>query len=837
MPLYISAVAHVSGAAGTNWRSDLEIFNLGPGQGYIEVSMLAKDQPNLDPPTRAFVISPGMAYRYRDVLQRMFGVSGSAALMVNEVDDGLVVTSRTFNDTGSGTYGQFIGALGASHAIHSGEQGRIVQLSQSASSDSGYRSNVGFLNCTDDQMTVTVDLFRSSGESLGTKQYTLGPSMFTQIDRIFTKVTADDVVDGFVTVSTPTAGSAFFAYGSVVDNRTGDPIYIPAAVVVSESVYIPAAAHVSGAVGTDWRTDLELYNPGSADAQYEISMLETDRVNSTPASWVQAVSAGASVRLNDVLSSIFGFDGTAALRVDPLSGADGLVTSRTFNQTPDGTFGQFVGAVPGSEAITSGTQGLMVELTHSQTTGSGYRTNLGYLNCTGSEAAVRVDLYRSNGVLLGAVEDTVGPHMHRQQNRIFQQVTSNDVTDGFAIISSTTPGSRLMAYASVVDNTTGDPIYIPATTIVTQPPEQTMDPRATMHLLLRSLDTVAADTDVEAMIAMLQTFGLQAALTTLAVANPDIVTVGANSFTLDYGDDYRLHDGNLVTGRVDVQFTDVVIDSDTIMGTVTIGFDEFKWNHQSPPVDTVVATVDMAVDAQGHATGTTSFSGSGVVPAVESSPVTLGGDALWDTLICDRYPVGGAITLEIGGTLLTFTFTPDCDGSFGTTEPTGVDLSQFHNVSLRVSHVTFTSRYANPVVCGTDTRTHSVTYSWGTSDGSFTGNTYQAAWVDTLWGVEINRALTVTLDPSTTRIADFEAWEQAVDPDDPDNVVTTTVTFTGGDLPTTCTTTGCSTLFAGVDTCDKIALQYEQSFSGHSCVWIADTVVCDNFSGVTVEIY
>lgn len=836
MPLYIPAAAHVSGASGTNWRSDLEIYNLGPGQGFIEVSMLAKDQPNSAPLTRAFVISPGMAWRYRDVLQAMFGVSGSAALRVSEVDNSLVVTSRTFNDTDAGTYGQFIGALGDSHAIHSGERGRIVQLSQHGSPDSGYRTNVGFLNGTDDQMTVTVDLYRAGGDRLGTKLVTLGPYMFKQIDRIFTTVTEDDVEDGFVTVSTPTTGGALFAYGSVVDNRTGDPIYIPAAAVTSESVFVPATAHVSGAVGTNWRTDLELLNPGAADAHYEISMLETDHDNSTPTSRIQQVSAGASVRLSDVLHSIFSFEGTAALRVTPLSGAEVLVTSRTFNQTPDGTYGQFVGAVAASDTITDGKQGLIVELTHSRGTASGYRTNLGYLNCTGSEASVRIDLYRSNGVLLGTVEDTVGPFMHRQQNRIFQQVTGDDVADGFAIIASTTPGSRLIAYASVVDNRTGDPIYLPATTVVTQPSEPTMDPRATMHLLFRSLDTVAADYDVEDMAAMLQTFGLQAALAALAVANPDIVTVGPDWFTVDYGDGYRLHDGNLVSGRVNAQFTDVVINATAVSGRIDLSFDELQWNHQAPPVDTVAATVDLAVDPQGHVTGTTSFSGSGVVP-VKSEPVTLGGEALWNTLLCDRYPVGGAITLEVGGFLLTFTFTPVCDGSFGYSEPTGVDLSQFHTVSLRISHVTFTSRFADPVACGPDTMTHTVTYSWGTSEGSFAGNTYQAAWDDTLWGAEFHRALTVALNSSTTRVDSFEALEQAVDPSDPDNVVTTTVTFSGSDLATNCTAEGCSTLFAGVGTCDKITIQYEQSFSGHACVWIADALDCENFSGITIDIH
>ncbi len=779
MPLFIPAVAHVSGAAGTNWRSDVEIYNLGPGQAFIDVAVLEKDQPNPSPTTRAFVISPGMSYRYRDTLYRMFGESGSAALRIDAADDALVVTSRTFNETDSGTYGQFIGALAESRAIHTGEQGRIVQLSQHGSSDAGYRTNVGFLNCSDREISVAVDLFRGSGDQLGTRLYTLGPAMFKQIDRIFTTVTGDDVEDGFAVVSTSTAGGAFFAYGSVVDNRTGDPVYLPAAIVASEPVFIPATAHVSGAVGTDWRTDLELHNSGSVDAQFEVSMLETGQDNSTPVSSIEHVSAGAGVRLDDVLHSTFGFDGTAALRITPMAGAHGLVTSRTYNQTPGGTYGQFVGAVSASDAIAYSEQGLIVGLTHNRAAASGYRTNLGYLNCTGSEAVVRIDLYRSCGVLLGTIEDTLGPYMHRQQNRIFQQVTNDDVADGFAVVAGTTPGSRLIAYASVVDNATGDPIYVPATTIVARSSDPLMDPRATMHLLFRSLEVVAADLDVEDMITMLQMFGLQAALNQLAAFYPDIVSLGQHSFTLDYGSETRLHDGNLVSGRVEADFADIVINSTTISGQLTFTFDELQWNHQAPPVDTIVATVDLAVDPQGHVTGTTSFSGTGSVP-VKSDPVTLGGEALWDTLLCDRFPVGGTITLEVGDELFTFTFTPVCDGTFSYLGPGDVDLSGYQRVTVRVLNLGLRLRSESPAC--SDIGPYTESFIWNAFNGSWEGSTYHDAWQEDFGGVVVSVDLVVAARPAAGT-AGFTAWQQTVDSQDPNHAITTTLTITGHNLP------------------------------------------------------
>ena len=53
------------------------------------------------------------------------------------------------------------------------------------------------------------------------------------------------------------------------------------------------------------------------------------------------VAPGRCLRLNDVLFSIFGFEGGASLRITPLSG-EVVVTSRTYNLTDEGTYGQFI---------------------------------------------------------------------------------------------------------------------------------------------------------------------------------------------------------------------------------------------------------------------------------------------------------------------------------------------------------------------------------------------------------------------------------------------------------------------------------------------------------------
>jgi hypothetical protein len=75
---------------------------------------------------------------------------------------------------------------------------------------------------------------------------------------------------------------------------------------------------------------------------------------------------------------------------------------------------------------------------------------------------VEVELYDGDGTLLGTVDVALDPYEFKQVNKIFSRVTSEAVDDGYAIISSDSNRAKFLAYASVVDNRTGDPIYIPA---------------------------------------------------------------------------------------------------------------------------------------------------------------------------------------------------------------------------------------------------------------------------------------------------------------------------------------------------------------------------------------
>ena len=685
-PLFITAAAHVSGAAETDWRTDLEIYNPGTQQAGYEISLLEKNQSNLSPATVGFSLVSGMAVRYDDILHSVFDFTGSAGLRITATNGEVVAISRTYNQTSLGTYGQFIGSDVEANAIEAGQEGRIIQLTHNRSNNTGYRTNVGFLNCTTETIAVRAELYTSDGDRLGTRSYDLEPLMFSQKDRIFEQVTDEDVDDGYVVVTTTTPGGRFFAYASVVDNRTGDPVYIPAVklngVESNEAVYVPAAAHVAGAAGTNWRTDLELHNPGATTVRYEIALLERNQSNSNPDTETYQVAGGHSLRLEDVLLTVFGATGGAALRITPIAGQV-LVTSRTYNLTDDGTYGQFIGGVGESRAVGQQERGALIELSHHLTTDTGYRTNMGYVNCTPAAVDVRADLYKNDGTFLGTKNDTLQPYMHKQIDRVFGTVTTDEVRDGYIVVSTPDPGGRFFAYASVVDNSTGDPVCIPATPVDEAAPQPTptptpgptsvIEPLEIVEWLFDWLGTVpGAGTvpDIEGAVAWIQTNGLDDLLQAIANQNPNIVSWTHHHLEVDYGNGYALADGTLLKGRISVDFPFVNSTSDQLNINYTGHTTGLEIDGRVPPIDDASGYFQVTVDSEGHAAGAWSISGTGGSGMAEFVN-TVDGALGIDTATCLTYPMAGTITFELEDGVHTITVGPECDGTFTYTGPAG----------------------------------------------------------------------------------------------------------------------------------------------------------------------
>jgi hypothetical protein len=225
--------------------------------------------------------------------------------------------------------------------------------------------------------------------------------------------------------------------------------------------YLPGAANVNGFKGSRWRTDLEVYNPNSWDVVVRVENLVRDQANPSPAFFTFNLAAGESRRFTKVVGNMFSHTGASTLRVSANFGSL-ITTSRTYNDAAIGTYGQFTPGKTIADAVGPGNTGRLIQLAQSMSETTGDRTNIGIANLGDFNIDTHVELYRSNGTLMTTISDTLLPYESTHYDKVFLPHISSDLTDAYAIVYSDTPEAVFLAFATPVDNRTGDPFYFPA---------------------------------------------------------------------------------------------------------------------------------------------------------------------------------------------------------------------------------------------------------------------------------------------------------------------------------------------------------------------------------------
>ncbi len=225
------------------------------------------------------------------------------------------------------------------------------------------------------------------------------------------------------------------------------------------TLFVPASARATGAENTYWVTDVAIANLTHRTATLNVSYLPKNHENSAPLNTSIVLQAGQQLLLADVYSSLFGLDSANGALKIITSHPDVKVTSRTYNAAgANGTYGQFI---PALDTGTAAAPGIAVALTQLQQNDA-FRTNIGLVNLTPYEVTATIDLYRGSGNLLGPVTVDLRAYEMRQINRVFDEVGAGTVDNGFAIVTVQSDVGKVVAYASVVDNQSGDPIYVPS---------------------------------------------------------------------------------------------------------------------------------------------------------------------------------------------------------------------------------------------------------------------------------------------------------------------------------------------------------------------------------------
>jgi len=223
---------------------------------------------------------------------------------------------------------------------------------------------------------------------------------------------------------------------------------------------LPGAANLPGYGGTRWLTDLEVTNRGDEEMACRVELFVRDESNPDPVIYSMTVAPRASVKIQNALEALFDFEGAATLRVVGIGGA--LVASaRTYNDDPDGTYGQYIAGLAEYRGISPGRRGVMNLLSQSPNGSSGYRTNLGLVNPTHLNLSVTVELYDADGILVDVDIHHLAAYQSIQIDRVIERMAGSTVRDGYLVVSSSTPDALVHAYASVIDNRSGDGIYVP----------------------------------------------------------------------------------------------------------------------------------------------------------------------------------------------------------------------------------------------------------------------------------------------------------------------------------------------------------------------------------------
>lgn len=456
----IPAVARLTGFGDTDWSSDVTIANPHAEPVTTTLTYLPRDCDNTNAAEHVITVEGGRSVTLNDVVGDTFDTTGSGALIAVS-DRQQVIVSRTSNLTPGGTFGQLIPAFDHRMAIREGQTGHLVGLEETAA----FRSNLGLVNLDADEVAVEVRLISASGDELGVLAYDLPPRGAIQVNRILRELSIAEVAGFRAEVRVVTPGGRVLPYASVVDNASGDPTFVDLRLnTYAIDVIVPAAARVEGANGTLWRSDVMIYNARPDPVQATVSRWVRDTDNRGAETASLTVAAGQSIAVPDVLDTLFDAGGAAALAIHGSAGL--MVTSRTFNDAATGTFGQLIPGVDPTDVTTlrPGRPGHFAGLAQSAAT-TGRRTNLGLVNLRDEPVRLEVAFFAEDGSPLGELEPELAPFEYVQIDRALTGIGVEEATGVRAVVEVTTEGGQVLAYASTIDNGTGDPVFQSASTL------------------------------------------------------------------------------------------------------------------------------------------------------------------------------------------------------------------------------------------------------------------------------------------------------------------------------------------------------------------------------------
>ena len=476
--LIIPAVGHATGINNSLFETDVRIANISAQAMKYQLNFtLTRSDASQSGQSTTIQVDPNSTMALDDILTSFFGTGsdGSSALGVLEirplttsqtgsVSVQTVASSRTYNSTPTGTFGQFIPAIPFGQFIGQGPDQstkNIITLQQIAQS-TAYRTNFGIVEGAGEPASVLVHIFNNLGTEVAPAiPISLMPGEHQQ--RNLLAENGITLTDGRFEVEVVSATGRVTAYASVIDNLTGDPLMVFPVLKGGESAtryVIPGVADINNGFAS-WRSDIRVFNPGTAAVTATLTYFP--QPGNTGASGTKQITipSGQVMAIDSALQSLFTLTNSGgSMLVTTPSSSKLVVTARTYNQTSNGTYGQFIPAVTpaGSVGLSDNRVLQLLQLESSDK----MRTNAGFVETNGSPVTIEVSALPPDSKVAVKTQISLAANQFLQLNDILRSFGLGTVYNARMTIKVLSGTGRVTAYASVIDAQTQDPTYVPA---------------------------------------------------------------------------------------------------------------------------------------------------------------------------------------------------------------------------------------------------------------------------------------------------------------------------------------------------------------------------------------
>lgn len=235
----ITASAKAGGQNNTQWLTQLSIFN--PHLDYeLNVSVTLLRTGGAQGPERLIEIPPNATFITDDAMADIFGTTGTGSLLLATFpednpqlpDDEIVsraflVTSNTYNNASSGTYGQTIPGVWTGLLDYDYDNISSIAHGIDNSSRLGFRTNVGAVNLGRCSITVFVTAYNADGDTV-MNDVPFGVPPLAHFQQSLPVTLEGGSVEFWVDDPCSADDERYavvFPYTSTIDNDSGDPRY------------------------------------------------------------------------------------------------------------------------------------------------------------------------------------------------------------------------------------------------------------------------------------------------------------------------------------------------------------------------------------------------------------------------------------------------------------------------------------------------------------------------------------------------------------------------------------------------------------------------------------